>query len=312
MPSRAWAMTALLIVLTGTSVAAAEKGGNAGQGNLPNGRPFVALRAEIATLKGQIDGLVASNASQTELISALGGVILAMEARLAGMQATVEELQVHDALYDQWVAALENRWNTAEAQVESYHTDLQRLYNADQALQELVYALQLRVNNLQDRLATLGDGMSALQSSLLSDLAATNAALAALRVELDGKQAALTQSCPVGSSIRQISATAGTVMCELDDVSSGTGGSVGRLEQSDLTAPFTTVGPGEAMSSKQFCPSGWVATGGGYHKDFPGNVFLEGPTTSSSLGSGWQAAVQNPTTTSTVVRAFARCMRVVP
>ena len=311
MPSRAWAMTALLIVLTGTSVAAAEKGGNAGQGNLPNGRPFVALRAEIATLKGQIDELVASNASQTELISALGGVILAMEARLAGMQATVEEMQAHDALYDQWLEALDARWHTAEAQLAGYHTDLQRLYDADQALQELVYALQLRVNNLQDRLATLGDGMSALQSSLLSDLAATNAALAALRAELDGKQAALTQSCPVGSSIRQISATAGTVVCELDDVSSGTGGSVGRLEQSDFSATFSTVGPGDTVSSRQFCPSGWVATGGGYHKDLPGEVIIVGPTTGSA-GSGWQAAVQNLTTTPTVVRAFARCMRVVP
>jgi hypothetical protein len=153
--------------------------------------------------------------------------------------------------------------------------------------------------------------MSALQSSLLSDLAAANAALAALRVELNGMQAALTQSCPAGSSIRQISAATGTVVCELDDVSSGTGGSVGRLEQSDFSAAFSTVGPNEAVSSRQFCPSGWIATGGGYHKDFPGNVFLEGPTTGSA-GSGWQAAVQNPTTTPTMVRAFARCARVIP
>lgn len=313
MLSRAWALTALLIVLAGSNLAGAKNGNNASQGTLPNGRPFTALHNEILTLKTQIDALVASNAAQDDLISALGGVVLALEARFAGVQASIEELKAHDALVDRWIDALEGQWRAAEARLEGHESDLQALFDADQALQQLMYALQVQADSLRDRLATLDGTLASLESLLRSDLAATEAALADLRVQLNSKQAALTQACPVGSSIRQISPTLGTVVCEVDDASSG--GSVGQLQPSDFSDDFRTIGADAAGSSTMFCPSGWIATGGGFHKDLPGQIFLSSPASSSTKGSGWVVGLHNPpnsTGASSSVRAIIRCVRVVP
>jgi hypothetical protein len=307
-------MIALLFVLTGTSVASAQNGkSNTNQGSTPNGKPFTALNAQIRTFQEQIDALVAGNAAQADLISALGGAVLALEARLAGVEGSVADLKAHDALTDQWIEALEERWLEAEARLDSQASDLQLLFDADQALQTLMHALKVQADNLQDQLAALGGGMSVAQSSLLSDLAAINAKLSALQLELGGKQAALTEACAAGSSIRQVNATTGAVVCELDDIGSGgAGGAVGRLETSDFADVLRTIAAGGAGSSTMFCPSGWVSTGGGYMKDLPENVFLDGPTSSSSSGTGWKAAVDNPGATAAWIKTFTRCARVIP
>jgi hypothetical protein len=48
-------------------------------------------------------------------------------------------------------------------------------------------------------------------------------------------------------------------------------------------------------------------------KDLPGNVFLDAPTSSSSSsGTGWKAAVDNPGATATWIKTFTRCARVIP
>lgn len=312
MRSRAWALTALLIVLTGTTAVAQNGKSTTNQGSTPNGKPFRALQAQIATFQSQIDALVASNAAQDDLISALGGIVLALEAQLAGVQASIAELQTHDALYDRWIDELEGRWRTYEARLEGHENDLQTLYDADQALQRLMYALQLQANSLHDRLATLDSSQSSLESSLTNNLATTRAALADLRLDLNGMQAALTQACPTGWSIRQVTGATGEVVCEFDDIGSAVpGGSVGQLLPSDFSDEVRTIGANAAGSSSIFCPSGSVATGGGYQKGLPGQVFITSPT-SSSRGSGWVVGVHNQGSDPTSIRAITRCARVVP
>lgn len=288
----------LMVMLAGARVTAAQNG------STPNGRPFLALQAQVDTLTRQIDQLRGDNMRQDELISALGAAVLLLEARMATAEATIEEIQAHDAFMDQWIEELDGRWRAAETRLTAQADDIQRLYDADRALHELLTALNLEIDDLETRLASLGGQVSSLSSALESRLAAVNATLAGLQTAVNSKQAAITQACLPGSSIRQINAATGAVSCEVDDASSG---GIGRLAGSDFMDSFRFVPPGGSATSSAFCPTGQTATGGGFNTNLPGMIYLSAPAT-----NGWTAAAQNPTTTTGIVRAYTRCARVVP
>jgi hypothetical protein len=254
------------MILAAPVLVAAQGKSSTQHGTAPNGRPFTALQAQIDTF------------------SDLGAAVLLLEARMATAEASLEDLAAHDALLDEWVAQLDQRWRDAEARLDAQDDSLQLLIEADRALQELIAAVELQT---ADQFGEVNDQLDGLQA------------------ELDAKQAAILSACPSGSAIRQISSTGG-ITCEA--VSTTGGGSVGTLVTTHLSADsFTVVPPGDVGTSTIVCPSGYMSTGGGFHKSVAGEIFLDQPVT-----NGWRAAVMNTSTTDASVRAFVRCAVVVP
>jgi predicted nucleic acid-binding Zn-ribbon protein len=245
------------------------------------GRPFQQVQQQITSLQSQVDGLNAQVAALAQKIEAntasveeLGGVLLALEARLSGAEATLADQQAYQQLQDALIEQLFDAWQDAEAALAQNSRDIQRLLQADQALQALLAAVRLDVN---------------AQQSLLQQLAAAVAQ----------KQQAIQQACPAGSSIRQVTSTGG-VVCEVDDAGSATA-----LVVMDLSDVSRTAGPFGTVSTQVMCPSGFQATGGGYHRAFAMDVFYNGPS-----GNGWQVAALNPNADARSIRAFVKCARI--
>lgn len=278
MPRTAWVtFTAMSFLLIANSAVVAQNGrGAAADTRLPNGRPFTAVQQQIDNLQSQIDAVVVAVDANTASVDELGAVLLALEVRVSRTDANVADLQAYQSIQDALIARLTARWDDAEARLAQAEGDVRLLLQADQALQALIAALEL-------------------------DADADAATLAALQAEVANKQRAISQSCPAGSSIRQITST-GTVICEIDDAGSG-----GTLLSMDLADSFRTANPGLTTSSQVYCPSGYIATGGGLHKDLAMDVYYSAPS-----GNGWQVAAQNPTTTPRSIRAFVKCARLAP
>jgi hypothetical protein len=189
------------------------------------------------------------------------------------LQTQIDALDARMTAVETSVEMLDANWRDAEARLDALGAGLQELIEADRALQELISALQRQGEDFEGQLA-------------------------ALRLEVSQKQAAISQACAPGSSIRQVNVT-GTVVCEVDDA--GTGG--GPIVISDFSTDNLTVAAGGTRSAPVFCPSGYRALSGGYIKGTPGEVTVDVPD-----GNGWRVAVVNQTATSSFVRTVVRCL----
>lgn len=313
--STAVAAVIAMVVVVATSTLAQNGKSTTGQGSTPNGRPFQALQSQMAAIEQQLSALdaieaqidalarqVAENAASIEdlrtydalldaRISSLGGAVLALETAMAGLEDDVQALQLHDAIADQWLAALEQRADEAEARLDEHAGELQALVDADSALQEYAAALLLEINFLKSQ-----------TQGATADLTSLQQELADVRAELNAKQNLIVGSCPAGSSIRQID-SAGGVICELDDAGAGGGGGASTIV---LTDPFnaSVVVPAAAIGyGFVSCPSGYLPLSAGYSVPTYLNVFYSVPAGSF----GWMVGAYNPSGTTTTMYVTVRC-----
>jgi hypothetical protein len=310
-------------ILALASVGAFAQAGRAAQGGVPNGKPFVALRTQIASLEQQIasieeqltsldamqaqldalgaqvaahtaslDQLRAYDALQDQRIASLGGAVLALHGIVSGVENDVKALQLRQQVTDQWLAALEQRWRDAESRLAGHGADLQRLVDADRALQEYAAALKQQLDFVQ--------GTAAGATAAAAD---AQAQLASVKAQLLLKQDLIRGACPAGSSIRQIAADGG-VACELDDVGSGGGGAGGgRLLVQDGFVSSVPVSANSFAYGFAYCPSGHLSLSGGYSVPTQLDVFYSLPI----MSMGWVVGVQNPSSTAATFYVSSRC-----
>jgi hypothetical protein len=184
---------------------------------------------------------------------------------------------------------VETRWRDADARLAANTADIQRLIEADRALQEYVAALRVDLDFA--RTAAAGAYASSNETRLL---------LTELQAKLNEKQTQIRGACPAGSAIRQV-ASDGTVTCEIDD-SGGTGGSLQTAETWSTPVHARANGYGYGYA---YCPSGYVPSGGGFSITSPLYVFHNAPLATM----GWVVAASNPSSADVSFYAIGRCLR---
>jgi hypothetical protein len=117
----------------------------------------------------------------------------------------------------------------------------------------------------------------------------------------------VNENCAVGSSIRQINSD-GSVLCEPDDVGTGSGGRLIVVERSGQTIDFSN---GPFRTSLAQCLSGEIVVGGGYRTTDP-RVNIAGE--SSTIFEGLPAWSVNAYSESGAgsITALAECARIAP
>ena len=143
-----------------------------------------------------------------------------------------------------------------------------------------------------------------LQSNIDNEAAARQAADALLQTRVNG-------NCAVGSSIRQIN-NDGTVVCEIDDVGTGSNGRLVVISREDQT-PGQLPGEGAVTFSFASCLPGEVVVGGGYRVT-PALVNVFSESSEFSEGAfGWLVNAYYETgTTPGSVTAIAYCATITP
>src|SRR5687768_11514382 len=126
MRRKVWACSTVVMMLLAATGTSAQKA----KGSTPNGRPFVALQAQIDTLADQ-----------------------------------VQQIQADATARDAAIAEFDARWRDAEARLDEHADSLQALVEADAALQELMSALRAEIEALETRLATLEGDVAGLSSA---------------------------------------------------------------------------------------------------------------------------------------------------
>ena len=320
-------LTVVAVVLIATIASAQNNGSSRRDDRGPKGRPFQTLRGEITTLQNQVadlradvaaieeqaagalasiqsqlDALSAQVAAQTasieqlqaydtlqaQKIASLGGAVLALQSAMAGVQRSVDALQLHDALMDDWRDALEQRWREADARLAANTADITLLIAADRALQEYAAALQLEVQFARTSAAEAG---VAAADALMR--------LADLHGQLALKQNLIRGACPAGQAIRQIDVL-GNVTCEFDDA-----GGVAAIQSTATWTSEVRAAPNSYNYGYAYCPTGYLATGGGFSTSPPLYVFHNAPL----MSLGWVIGASNPSGTQVAFYAVARCLR---
>lgn len=277
---RTMLVTASIAVLAGSTTTLAQNGKNGtSQGSTPNGRPFVAVQTQIDQLQVQLDALGPKINARIASIEELAAAVLALEARLAATDASLADLKLYHDAQDALIEQLKAKWEAAEAQLAQNTLSVQRLLQADQALNDLLGALQL-------------------------DVDADAALLAALRAEVAEKQDAIDHICADGTFISAITSD-GNVECKAAPAGGGAAGA-GTLVVFDVVDAWQSAAVGSVASSMVQCPSGYQASGGGYLRDMQlSDVYYNAP-----FGNGWQVAAMNNAAVSRRIRAFVKCLKV--
>lgn len=282
-----------------------------------NGKPFQTLQAQIdilsidladavALLQSQIDTLVSEQADQDTLIAALQSAVAALDIRVSQNEGDIATLQAIQNLQDQLIAALDTRVTDLEARVAANENDIAALVLVDQALQGMITAINSQISIINARI-TANDGDIAILQGQVSQLQLN---LTNVQLQLATKQDRVNGICAAGSSIRQIYSN-GSVVCEIDSVSSGVGtlDTFRSVDTVDVPNSLILV---RVITNYRYCTgSNYRAVGGGYslsnHLGIGGHVLRSYPTSSNT---GWAVTVRADSTFARTLSTYVVCARV--
>lgn len=170
---------------------------------------------------------------------------------------------------------------------------------------------------LQSRLATLEENMAALQTQMdtsSGDIEGLRSQMDLLLEEMEmveanlaSLQGSLNEGCPAGYSLRRVMED-GTVLCETS--AGGTNGTttiyVVTRSSTVYVAPSTSISGSNATVSA-ICPSGYLATGGGYMTAASPNLSVVQSVPYSSIG--WTGRIVSKDTAMQSFTVYVKCAR---
>jgi uncharacterized phage infection (PIP) family protein YhgE len=246
-------LAVLVVVLLATGTAQAQ-----GIGTNPKGKPFIELQGqvievegEISTLQDQIDSIVARVDTIEQRVGANEDAIASLQAQNITMQELLAANTTSIAELEAQIAVLQAENADLQAQIDTNIGDIAALQAQINTNNGLISSLQQTLNELGTDLQDQINNNEALIALLQEEIEEINEVLAL-------KQTILSGSCPAGSAIRQVNSD-GSVVCEFDDTS---GGTIGTLQIVQVLK-FEEIFPLGAIHQHIDCPTGYVVLSGG-------------------------------------------------
>lgn len=187
---------------------------------------------------------------------------------------------------------------------------LQQQIDAMQTDPALVAQLQARIGQLEDSMAVLQtqmnssgqdmEGLRAQMDTVLEEIDMLEANLASL-------QESLNEGCPAGYSLRRVTED-GTVLCETSaGVTSGETTLFLLSRSSTVNVPAGTSLNGSQTTVSAICPSGYLATGGGYMTIASTNLSVVESSPYSSIG--WTGKIVSKDPSMQPFTVYVKCAR---
>lgn len=288
----------------------------AGNGNTPNGKPFVAINNQIV----EVEGAISSLQDQIDLLVARVDTV---EQRVTANENAITELQAQNDALDLLVQQNLSDIASIEVQIsllQQANADLQAQITANSGdniatLQSEVAANSALIATLQSAVLMVQSDIISLESSLQLQIDNNKTLIDALQSEvtqinakLDFKQNLVNGTCPNGSAIQQILAD-GSVIC------GGIAGSSGQLESVTSFKQSASTDGGNSVAVKAFCDTteGYVATGVGFVGGLGWDI--ENINTSPHFlnnGNWGQVIAKNNNSYSDTLFSATTCTRIIP
>lgn len=256
------------------SLVIASSGAIAGNGNgdSPNGKPFVTINDQIievqgaiTTLEDQIDMIVGQVDTLEGRVAANETAIATVESANASLQTLVNQNLSDVASIQSQVSALEAENDTLQTMINENGGDIETLETQVASNSQLISGLQQALLGVEEGYISLGEGLqdqiddnTGLIATLQDDIDTINDAL-------EFQQNLASGICPNGTAVVDVQAD-GSYVCAA--AGSGSGGTSVNLQTTTVTGPALFLPSGQYGGQDATCPSGYVATGAGHYSAY--------------------------------------------
>ncbi|MCB1937059.1 MAG: hypothetical protein KDF59_14090 [Nitrosomonas sp.] len=232
----------------------------AGNGNSPQGKPFVEIAGQIVEVKGSVSSL-------QEQIDLLVARVDTMEDRVIANEDAISTLQTQNNTLNTLIGQGLSDIGAIQAEIltlQQANQDLLTMIAAGQgdiaALEAEVAGNKALIASLSNSILLVEGGMISLETSLQSQIDNNTMLINALQNEVNNindllalKQNLVNGSCPNNYAIQQILSD-GSVICEM------TGSSMSGQLHSVVSYQYKYVAPSNVTGVYAYCPIGYIVS----------------------------------------------------